>query len=176
MKKLNYLALILLLLNGLYAFSQKGDFSYFKAVSIKYSQLLDNGKYGNEKTDGIRVLIKRDNTFKTYTIYYVDNKRNKTVVHFATDKRMKFTFIDNSDNSVINDEVPFKNSWNLFMVGNYIIDDKLNDQNKLAILLMGCQDNEPACDYEKTGKVFGRYFFITPEKITKVEFDKLRKS
>lgn len=171
MKKIILGALVVF---GQYIFGQTADFTYYKFESIKYAERTDNGKYKAEKTEAVNVVLKKDNTFNTYTFFYVDPKRNKTGIHFQTSKRTKFVFIENSDNETTNEDVPYLNSFNLFMVGTYIIDDKLY-QNKLVVLLMMCKDYQVVCDYETEGIVMGRYSFSNPQKITKAEFDKLKK-
>lgn len=163
-----------LLLFGQHIFAQTADFTYYKFESIKYAERTEDGKYKADKTEAVNVVLKKDNTFNTYTFFYVDPKRNKTGIHFQTSKKTKFVFIENSDNETTNEDVPYLNSFNLFMVGTYIIDDKLS-QNKLVILIMRCKDYQAVCDYEKEGVVTGRYSFSNPQKINKAEFDKLRK-
>jgi hypothetical protein len=168
------LTLSLLLLLGQLTFGQTADFTYYKFESIKYAERMADGKYKADKTEAVNVVLKKDNTFNTYTFFYVDPKRNKTGIHFQTSKKTKFVFIENSDNETTNEDVPYLNSFNLFMVGTYIIDDKLS-QNKLVVLSMMCKDYQVVCDYEKEGIVTGRYSFSNPQKITKTEFDKLKK-
>lgn len=175
MKKLKMTLILSALWLNVLTFAQNDDFVYYKFDAIKHSEIQENGKYGPEKTEAINVLLKKDNTFKTYTFFYTDSKRNKTAIHFATEKRTKYTFIENSEVSLTNKDVPVINFFNLFMIGKYILNDQLEKQNQLNIFSIVCIDLQPICDYEKQGKISDRYLFTNGQKITKTDFTKLRK-
>ncbi len=160
------LNLFTLLFTNLIIKGQAPNFSYYKADAITGAHF-SHGAYGPEiKQAAICIYLKKDNVFNKYSFYYVNEKRNKSVVYFDTFKGSKYIIASNRDHDV-------KNDHDLFLIDDYFLVDKLEKEQKLFIYEAYCPDrNDMFCDKQTKGIISNRYSFTNLKRITKAEYNK----
>ena len=77
------------------------DWSGLKPNELVYKSF--NNNQDIKTTDYKAICPYKDNVFNKYSFYYVNEKRNKSVVYFDTYKGSKYVIASNRDHSVKND-------------------------------------------------------------------------
>lgn len=150
---------------------QSDGFSYYKADAI-FSSSYINGKFSQENQEAINVYIKKDNVFKTYSIYYINKNRTISFVYFKTREGLKYLLASTINDSGNNNE-PKNLDCDIFLYDEYFLIDKLEKENKLLVLNVDCPDTfDMFCNIETKGIISDRYRFSNIKKITKNDYIK----